>query len=201
MTEDNHGEGPQGFDQEEEEWIKEQRAREQERKSRSKDSEGGGEADTNINSLMDIMVILLVFLLESFGNQPVKITGKDLTVPRSTTDLPAKDMTTVTVTRKSILVDDEEVAEVPVDDSKKRGGETGLEIIPMLEKLETVKENKKQEMKLMGKEFKPVLTVVADESTPYRLLTEVMYTAGQAGLSKFKFAVVRGSKDGIGPSG
>lgn len=201
MTEENPEESPQGFDKAEEEWIKEQRARENQRKSRSKDSQGGGEAETNINSLMDIMVILLVFLLESFGNQPVKITGQDLRVPKSTTDLPAKDMTTVTVTRKSILVDDEQVAEVPVDDSKKRGGESGLEIIPMLERLNTVIEQKKQEMKLMGKEFEPVLTVVADESTPYRLLTEVMYTAGQAGLSKFKFAVVKGSKDTMGPTG
>lgn len=201
MTEENHDESPQGFDKAEEKWIKEQRARESQRKARSKDSEGGGEGDTNINSLMDIMVILLVFLLESFGNQPVKITGEDLRVPKSTTNLPAKDQTTVTITRSSVLVDDEQVAEVPIDDSKKRGGESGLEIIPMLEKLNSVTEQKKQEMKLMGKEFKPILTVVADESTPYRLLTEVMYTAGQAGLSKFKFAVVKGSKDTIGPSG
>lgn len=195
MTEQNHDEEtPQGFDKEEEEWIKQQRAREDRRKSRDR---GGGEAETNINSLMDILVIILVFLLESFGNQPVKVTGSDLSVPKSTTDLPAEDMTTVTVTRSGILVNDEKVTDVPVDKSQKRGGESGLEIIPLLDKLNASLEEKKREMDVMQKQFEPMLTVVADESTRYRLLTEVMYTAGQAGLQKFKFAVVRSDRSGV----
>jgi biopolymer transport protein ExbD len=199
MTEQNNEESPQGFDKQEEEWIKQQRARDQGRKSRSKGRGGDDEGDVNINSLMDIMVIILVFLLKSFGDQPVKVTGSDLDVPKSSTELTPEDMTTVTVTRSKLLVNDTAVADVPVDKSQKRGGESGLEIIALLDRLNTVIEDKKQEMKLLGQEFEPVVTIIADQTTPYRLMTEVMYTAGQAGLSKFKFAVVKGDRSSVAP--
>lgn len=200
MTDQHDEESPQGFDKEEEEWIKEQRARDKQRKAKSgRDEESEG--DVNINSLMDIMVILLVFLLKSYGDQPIKVTGDDLDVPKSTTKLGPEDMTSITVTRNAILVNDEKVTDVPVDKSQKRGGDSGLEIIALLDKLNTTVEKKKQEMKLLGKKFDPVATVIADQSTRYRLLTEVMYTAGQAGLSKFKFAVVRGKRKSVSPMG
>ncbi|MFB6373136.1 MAG: ExbD/TolR family protein, partial [Bradymonadaceae bacterium] len=150
---------------------------------------------------MDIMVILLVFLLKSYGSQPIKVTGDDLDVPKSTTKLGPDDMTNITVTRNAILVDDKKIVDVPVDKSQKRGGDSGLEIIALLDELNTVVEKKKQEMKLLGNKFKPVAAVVADQSTRYRLLTEVMYTAGQAGLSKFKFAVVKGKRKNVAPIG
>jgi biopolymer transport protein ExbD len=199
MTDQNNEESPQGFDKEEEEWIKQQRARDQRRQSRSKGRGGDDEGDVNINSLMDIMVIILVFLLKSFGDQPVKVTGSDLDVPKSSTELTPEDMTTVTVSRKKLLVNDEPVADVPLDKSQKRGGDGGLEIIALLDRLNTVIEEKKQEMKLLGQEFEPVVTIIADQTTPYRLLTEVMCTAGQAGLSKFKFAVVKGDRSSVAP--
>jgi biopolymer transport protein ExbD len=199
MTDQNNEESPQGFDKQEEEWIKEQRARDQRRKTRSKGRGDEGEGDVNINSLMDIMVIILVFLLKSFGDQPVKVTGSDLDVPKSSTELSPEDMTTVTVSRSKLLVNDEAVTDVPLDKSQKRGGDSGLEIIALLDRLNTVLEKKKQEMKLLGQEYKPVVTIIADQTTPYRLLTEVMYTAGQAGLSKFKFAVVKGDRSSVAP--
>ena len=200
MTDQHDDEQPQGFDKEEEEWIKEQRARKKKRKGRGSGSRDEGDGSVNINSLMDIMVILLVFLLKSFGDQPIKVTGADLQVPKSTTQLPPEDMTTITVTRSAILVNDEKVTDVPVDKSQKRGGESGLEIIALLDKLNASIEKKKQEMKLLGQKFKPMVTIIADQTTRYRLLTEVMYTAGQAGLSKFKFAVVKGDRENVSPA-
>ena len=44
---------------------------------------------------------------------------------------------------------------------------------------------------MMKKDYEPVVTIVADQTVPYRLITEVMYTAGQAELSQFKFAIIR----------
>ncbi len=35
------------------------------------------------------------------------------------------------------------------------------------------------------------MLVIADAATPYRLLSEVLYTAGQAGITRWDFAVVR----------
>ena len=59
---------------------------------------------------------------------------------------------------------------------------------------------KKREQQLLNKTYDPVATIIADQSTPYRLITEVMYTAGQAELSKFKFAVIKKNRSDIGPA-
>jgi len=194
---------PGGFDPEEEEWIKEQRARDARRKSRSSGRDNESSGSVNINSLMDIMVILLVFLLKSYGDQPIKVTGEDLEVPRSTTKLNPEDMTSVTVTRNAILVDDEKVVDVKdgaVDKSQKKGGDASLEITPLFERLSEVVEDRKSEAEMMQKDFEPVVTVVADQTIPYRLITEVVYTAGQAELSKYKFAVVRNKRGDLAPA-
>jgi biopolymer transport protein ExbD len=190
-----------GFSPEEEEWIKQQRAR---KKKRSK-GRGGEDSDSlNINSLMDILVVLLVFLMKSYGDQPIEVTGSDLKVPKSTTQLPPEDMTTVTVTRKSILVNNTKAVDVKegsVDKSQKKGGESSLYIQPLYDELTAAVKKRKKEAKVLNEEYEPVVTIIADQSTPYRLVTEVMYTAGQAELSKFKFAVIKSERSKVSPAG
>lgn len=185
-----------GFSEEEEMWIKEQRAREAKRNKRSRRDEDGSGA-VNINSLMDIMVIILVFLLKSYGDEPIKVVGADLKAPKSLTELNAEDMTTITISQRAILVNNTKAVDVKdgaVDKSQKRDGETSLYIQPLFDELSDAIKRKKQETKLLGQTFEPIATVIADQSTPYRLVTEVMYTAGQAELSKFKFAVIRADR-------
>ena len=148
----------------------------------------------NINSMMDIMVIILVFLLKSYGDEPLKVQSEDLIAPQSMAELKPKDMTTITITRKAILVDDKKAVDVKqgsVDKSQKQGGDTGMLISPLLDSLQTAVKQKKREKELLRKEYKPTATIVADQSTPYRLVTEVMYTAGQAELNQFKIAVIK----------
>ncbi len=183
-----------GFSQEEEEWIQAQRARKARRGKGGRDDGGGG--TLNMNSFMDILVILLVFLIESFGNQPIKVTGADLQVPKSNTKLHPEDMTAITISRSAILVNDKKAVDVKdgaVDKSQKKGGETGFNIQPLFDTLTEETNKKKRQMELLHKDYQPVATIIADQTTPYRLLTEVMYTAGQAELSKFKFAVIMGT--------
>lgn len=186
-----------GFSPEEEEWIKAQRAR----KARRQKGGGRGEESKsmNINSLMDILVILLVFLLKSYGDQPIKVTGQDLQVPKSTTQLIPEDMTTITITRSSILVNDAkcdgcDIKDGKVDKSQKKGGEASLYIQPLFDSLTEAVNKKKRQVQLLNQKYEPVATIIADQTTPYRLVTEVMYTAGQAELSKFKFAVIKAAK-------
>jgi biopolymer transport protein ExbD len=186
------------FSQEEEEWIKEQRRRGNRRKGSSR---GGGEdTDVNINSLMDILVVLLVFLLKSYGDQPIQVTGSDLRVPKSTAKLKPEDMTSVTVSRKYIVVNDEEVAEInkgEIDEALKKDGKKGLVIKPLLKKLSDVIERQKRQAKRFNETFDPVVTIIADQSTPYRLLTEVMVTASNAEVSKFKFATIQNKRANV----
>ncbi len=187
-----------GFSAEEEEWIKAQRARKARREKGGRGEEEGG--SMNINSLMDILVILLVFLLKSYGDQPIKVTGADLQVPKSTTQLTPEDMTTITISRSGILVNDKQTVDVKdgaVDRSQKKGGESSLYIQPVFDTLTEEVNKKKRQQQLLNQKYEPVATIIADQTTPYRLVTEVMYTAGQAELSKFKFAVIKGTRSSL----
>ena len=40
------------------------------------------------------------------------------------------------------------------------------------------------------------MTIICDRYVPYRLLTEVLYTAGRAKLDQYKFLVLSNEKSG-----
>jgi biopolymer transport protein ExbD len=191
-----------GFSQEEEEWIQAQRAKEAERQKRLSRRGGDSTGAVNINSLMDIMVIMLVFLLKSYGDDPLKVVDEDLKVPRSTAQLEPVDATVVTITRRAILVDDSPAVDVRdgrVDPSQKgSGGQSSMRIIPLLDNLNDALEQRRAEAQLLGEEFTPEATIIADQMTPHRLVLEVLYTATEAQLSNFRFAIIRSTTESVG---
>jgi biopolymer transport protein ExbD len=173
------------------------------RKKKGKRGEEGG-MSLNMNSLMDIMTIMLLFLLKNYGEDPLKVQGEDLKAPTSFAELRPEDALTISITQKSILIDDKKVVDVQngaVDKSQKKGGETSLMIQPVFENLQLAIKKKKQEKTLLKQEYKPLATVIADQGTPYRLVQEVMFTAGQAELSQFKLAVIKSDRFRLGGSG
>lgn len=158
----------------------------------------------NINSLMDIMTLILVFLLKNYGEDPLKVQGQDLKAPTSFAELRPEDAMTITISQKAILVDDKKAVDVSmgvVDKSQKKGGESAFMIQPLFEEIQVAVKKKKQEKKLLGQEYKPMATVIVDQGSPYRLIQEVMYTAGQAELSQFKLAVIKTERFRLGGSG
>jgi biopolymer transport protein ExbD len=153
-----------------------------------------------ITSLMDALTIILCFLLKSVGSEPMNISqNDDLRLPKSTTSLnPESDTVAITVTAKSILVGDRHVVDVKegaVDKSRKKGGENSFMITPLFDGLTEEANHQKQIAKISGADFEGMTAIVSDQNTPYRLLLEVMYTAGQAEFGKFKFAVVKKRAD------
>ena len=44
---------------------------------------------------------------------------------------------------------------------------------------------------MLEREYKPVATIVSDKDIPFRLIAEVVHTAGMAGLSELRFAIVK----------
>ncbi len=167
------------------------------RKGRMDKKEEEGVSDLNINSLMDILTILLVFLLKSYATDPLTIEpSSDLQIPNSNALLKPEATVSVTVSKTAIIVDNKaipglELKDGKVDASQKRGGEDSYFLIQLNKVLLDAAEKKRRLASMNPKvEFKGLCTIVMDEETPYRLLTEVMYTAGQAEFSKFKFAVI-----------
>lgn len=90
--------------QEDEDWAKERK------RVKHREKSGGS---LNINSLMDIMTILLVFLLVTLTSDPLNITQTaDLVLAKSTADYNAEDSIPVTVTKRHILADKKAVVKV-----------------------------------------------------------------------------------------
>lgn len=189
------------------------------RKRKPAGGRGGLEGGLNINSMMDIMTILLVFLLMSITADPLQISQSEyLKLAKSTAEYKPESSVPITITEKNILVDSKEV--VPVDCSmngqvcqpddytrkeaplplfsvdktyKKDSSESSFTIEPLLERLQEMVEQQKKEAAELQREFKPVATVICDRFIPYRVIAEVVHTAGMAGLSDLRFAIVKTS--------
>jgi biopolymer transport protein ExbD len=154
--------------------------------------------DLNITPMMDMMTIILVFLLKTFSSSTSTITfDQNLQVPKSTTQLRPKEAVSVTITKKIVLVEGDAIAPInagKVDPAVKRDGENGYYITPLVEILEKHSRKEKKVAELTGQKFEAQLMLVADQTTPYRLLTEVLYSCGQAGYANYRLLVLK-SKD------
>ena len=155
--------------------------------------------DLNITPMMDMMTIILVFLLKTFTSTTSTISfDQNLQVPKSMTQLKPKLAVSVTVTKKVILVEGDAVAPINagrVDPAVKRDGENGYYITPLVELLEKHARREKRVAELTGSKFEAQLLLVADQTTPYRLLSEVIYSCGQAGYANYRLLVLKAKGD------
>jgi biopolymer transport protein ExbD len=155
--------------------------------------------DLNITPMMDMMTIILVFLLKSFSSSASTITfDQNLQVPKSSTQLRTKLAVNVTVTKKVILVEGDAVAPInqgKVDPTVKRDGENGYYITPLVDLLEKHAKREKKVADLTGQKFEAQLMIIADQTTPYRLLTEIIYSCGQAGYANYRLLVLKAKGD------
>ena len=151
--------------------------------------------DLNITPMMDMMTIILVFLLKTFSSSTSTITfDQNLQVPKSITQLKPKEAVSVTITKKIVLVEGDAIAPInngKVDPAVKRDGENGYYITPLVEILEKHAKRERKVADLTGTKFEAQLMIVADQTTPYRLLTEVLYSCGQAGYANYRLLVLK----------
>ena len=173
-------------------WAAKRKAKKEKRRQRPEE-----EGKLLINSLMDAFTIILCFLLKTIGSDPVQIRESDeLKLPRTDSEDPLVDAVVIGISKRSIQVDDNKIADLrngSVDESMKRDGQEGLLINPLYDALkEKVQHLKMIAARSASQQFKGLALVVADKDTSYRLITEVLYTAGQAEFEKFKFVAAEG---------
>lgn len=152
------------------------------------------ESGLTMNSMMDMMTIILVFLLKSYGEEPIVILPKT-DVPISTAENLPKDMTLLTVNREGIYLVRDRIVELEdghVNGNFKKGGDTGLIIEPLENALREQVERQKTLAMANGSTFEGDIAIVADQSTSYRLLVEIMQTAIGTEFKQFRFAVIQG---------
>jgi len=167
------------------------------RRAKSKARRAGREGQAiglNINSMMDMMTIILCFLLKSYGAEPITVNeNEDLRLTFSTTSLPVEDMLVITVTKREIIVG-EQPASVEI-----RGGtidasqvQASTNVITRME--EAVRLELEREAAVsaaLGREEQKVVTIVADLDTQFQILAQVMVTLAAAGVTEVKFGVLQ----------
>ena len=184
------------------------------KKVRKKKNRSEKDMPLNINSLMDIMTILLVFLLVSITSDPLSVKQDDfLMLAKSTANYNPEDSVPITVTKQSIIVDHKSIVKVDCNRNgqicqpedykesgnsytigksfKEDGNEASFLIEPLFKKLDELVKQQKEEAKELEREFKAVATLVCDRDIPFRLIAEVVHTAGMAGLGDLRFAIVK----------
>ena len=151
--------------------------------------------DLNITPMMDMMTIILVFLLKSFTSSATLVNmDNNLSLPPSQTRLAPKQAVPVTITKRVVLVEGDAVAPITngrIDPQLKRDGDNGYYITPLVDTLSKVARREKKVAEMTGQKFDGELTIIADKNTPYRLLTEILYSCGQAEYANFRLLVLK----------
>lgn len=157
----------------------------------------------NITAMLDIMTIILVFLLKALGESSASVPqSDDLKLPASVIHTqPSQDGTVVTISKSQILVGDKRVLDLPgreslvqtgVGASFKRSGPNDLFIVPLGNALQSARRTDQaiRAAKGLGKGPSEAI-IIADETTPYRLLVEVLWTLGQSEYGKYHLMVMQ----------
>ena len=162
----------------------------------------------NITAMLDIMTIILVFLLKNLGESSASIPqSDDLRMPVSSVKTqPSEEGVVVTVSKTQILVGDNRVLTLPSRESMaqtgvgaryKRSGPNDMYIVPLGEALKSARRTDKLVRQAKGLDpASSEAIIVADRTTPYRLLIEVLFTLGQSEFGKYHLMVVQGSSAG-----
>ncbi len=169
-------------------------------KRKAKRDTSSGKADVTLNSMMDMMTIILVFLLKSYGEEPITILP-NTDVPISVAETLPEDMTVLTVNKEGIFLVGTRILDLTdnkVAANFKKGGESGLIIEPLEAVLRQEAEKLKGIASASGKTFEGDMTIIADYKTNYRVLVEVMQTAIGCEFKRFRFAVIQGTMEQSG---
>lgn len=152
----------------------------------------------NIYPLMDVMTILLVFMIMQFAQEAAAVVEtEDLRIPYSTSRTEPEQSLPVQISRTEIVVDGRQVLTLRngmVDPSHKQGGGNGFLITPLHSVLLQHRDRLKAIAQISpSRPFTGAVQIIADKRTPFRTLSEVIYTLGQAEFSNIHFVVLQTS--------
>jgi biopolymer transport protein ExbD len=163
--------------------INVQQARSIIRKAVKRVPEGEAIRHLNIMPMMDMMTMLLVaFIFQvSTGAEAIQAGAVDLPDSVFQEEMPEAS-TVVIITDKAIVIEGKVVAAVrngDVDASAKVGGATGRQILKLSKFLAALRRENEAKMKREGKTppKQAELMIVADRTTPFKLLLLVMNSA------------------------
>lgn len=175
--------------------------------------------ELQLTSMMDMLIILVVFLLKSYSTNAVAFaTSPNITPPISMADELPVDSVNLIIDPSGIVLDNERIADfrlpagvASLSDVRPSNAtyeiesflltDHGRRILPLYDAL--VKTREKAEL-LMSKavwkdakgnptraKFQGILVIHADKAVRYETLRKVMYTAGAAQYKVFKLVTIK----------
>lgn len=162
--------------------------------------------DLQLTSMMDILVIIVVFMLKSYSATVPFNTSSSITLPRSSAQEIPVDSLSVIIEPTGIILDSNKIVEfeAPYEIEKRYLADSGRRILPLYDALMKAKEKaellmskavwKDEQNQTVAPKFRGTLVVQADKEIRYELLRKILYTAGAAEFKIFKLAMIR--KDG-----
>jgi biopolymer transport protein ExbD len=164
-----------------------------------------------LTSMMDALVIIVVFLLKSYNVSTNSFTtAPGLHLPYSTSVEVPTDSLQIIVTTASMSVDQERVVDfVQNAGSLDQTGaayavkaadldDGGRRIVPLFDALIKAKEKTellfaKSKSRINGRpiEFEGIVAIQADQRIKYDTLRKIMYTAATAGFKSFRFLALK----------
>jgi biopolymer transport protein ExbD len=169
------------------------------RKALGRVPEGESIRHLNIMPMMDMMTILLVAFIFQISTSALDVIAGTVALPRTETDAPLpKKSWTMVITPTGVVVEGRlivSVANGDVDPAEKEGGSLGIKIPRLTNYLGALRGEEIKKLLAAGKdpskEEPPELLLIADRTTPYKLLIETMFSAKQkeAGFKRFKLIV------------
>ncbi|MEO6772993.1 MAG: biopolymer transporter ExbD [Kofleriaceae bacterium] len=169
------------------------------RKAVGRVPEGENITHLNIMPMMDMMTILLVAFIFQLSTSALDVIAGTVNLPSTDTDAPLPDKSwTLVITPTGVVVEGNPIVSVAngdVDPAEKEGGALGIKIPRLTNFLGALHNEEIKKLVNQGKdpskEPAPELLLIADRTTPYRLLVEVMYSAKQkeAGFKHFRLIV------------
>ena len=156
--------------------------------SKSKRHDTNVKSELNMNSMMDMMTIILLFLLKSFSTSGALVTESDtLKLPQSVRNQrPVKELN-VMIAKDMILVN--EIPIMRTTDIQK----DQILIGPQGAKLSEYAQKEKQLEIEVGKEFKREVIIQGDKSTGFEILFKVMYTCARSEFNNMRLLTVGGA--------
>ena len=166
------------------------------RKAKQRVPEGEEVSHLNIVSMMDMMTILLVFMIKSATTSTGSLdVAADLVLPGSTSRMPPpEEAAKITIAKSAILVEGEPIVGVKagdVDPSEKKQGAFGMEIDKLSLRLTQHHTRANKIYASRGQDAPAELTIIADQDTPYRLLSSVIYSASKAEYKNYRLIVLQ----------
>lgn len=151
-----------------------------------------GPIDVDITSLLDILVILLVFLLRSYDTSGIALSvPKGIELPRSDSKSVNNAGVQIQVSKDKIWVDDQTIidsSELPDPMYDQEGRRIIALYNELVKKKEEIKKLAQQTPK--ANQFSGVANLILDKTLKYSYVKKVMYTSAQAGFKEFKFVVM-----------